>query len=267
MNGSNQNHSRDKDIEPGIVSRLLDALATLQVPHGLFVHFYIASVLSSGFWAVQLLTQGFAFRAVARHTNLKSLENSMSVDQVALTWALMTVQGVRRLLESIMFTKASSSHMWFAHWLLGITFYLAFGIALWVEGMAALVSADSVYFNITKSAPSLRTIIGIPIFILASGIQHDCHAYLASLPKYTLPMHPIFQVIVCPHYLTECLIYLSLAIIGAPRGVVFNKTILTAFVFVTANLAVTASNNKEWYEKKFGKEAVGGRWKMVPWLF
>ena len=267
MNGSDKKQSRDKDIKYGIVSGSLDALATFQVPHGFFLHFYIASVLSSGFWAVQLLTHGNAFRTIAQHTNLMSLENCMSINQIVLASALMTVQGFRRLLETIMFTRSSSSHMWFAHWLLGITFYLAFGVALWVEGMAALVSTDSVYLSITRSAPSLKTIIGIPIFILASGVQHDCHAYLASLPKYTLPTHPNFQAIICPHYLSECLIYLSLAIIGAPRNTLFNKTILAAFIFVGANLAVTASNSKEWYEKKFGKEAVAGRWKMVPWLF
>lgn len=191
----------------------------------------------------------------------------MSIDQIALAWALMTVQGIRRLLESIVFCKASASKMWFAHWLLGVTFYLAFGIAVWIEGAPTLLFTDSVSSSITRSAPSLKTFIGIPIFILASGIQHDCHAYLASLPKYSLPVHPVFQVLVCPHYFAESLIYLSLAIIGAPRDAVFNKTILTAFFFVTTNLAVTASTSKEWYERRFGKEAVAGRWRVVPWLF
>ena len=109
--------------------------------------------------------------------------------------------------------------------------------------------------------------LSIPLFILASGIQHDCHTYLASLPKYTLPMHPIFQVLVCPHYTAECVIYLSLAIISAPRGAVINKTMFTAFLFVSTNLAVTASMTKEWYERKFGKELVAKRWKIMPSVY
>jgi len=65
----------------------------------------------------------------------------------------------------------------------------------------------------------------------------------------------------------ECLIYLSLAMISAPKGALLNKTMFTALVFVSTNLAVTASTSKEWYEKKFGKDAVAGRWKMIPYLY
>lgn len=131
----------------------------------------------------------------------------------------------------------------------------------------ALLSSESVTSSITLSAISLKAIIGVPIFILASGIQHDCHAYLASLPKYTLPIHPIFQSFICPHYTAECLIYLSLAFIAAPKGALINRTMFSLFVFVSANLTVTATTSKEWYERKFGKEAVAHRWIMVPGLY
>ena len=126
---------------------------------------------------------------------------------------------------------------------------------------------QSAVSSITLSALSLKAIIGIPIFFLASGIQHDCHAYLASLPKYTLPIHPIFQRLICPHYTAECLIYLSLTFVAAPKGALINLTMCTVFVFVTANLTVTAATSKEWYEQKFGKEAVAHRWIMVPGLY
>ena len=131
----------------------------------------------------------------------------------------------------------------------------------------ALLSAHSVASAITLPALSLKAIIGIPIFILASGVQHDCHAYLASLPKYTLPIHPNFQSFICPHYTVECLIYLSLAFIAAPRGAWINRTMFTVFVFVSANLTVTAATGKAWYERKFGKAAVAHRWIMVPGLY
>ncbi len=237
------------------------------MPHGYFQHFYIFSVLSSIFWAVQLLTKGAAFQAIVGHATNPNISKSMTVDQVAVTWCLMTIQGVRRLFESWMLGKSPASKMWLTHWVLGIVFYLSVGVAIWIEGTPALLSTGSTYSSITISAPSIKTMVGIPIFVLASGLQHDCHTYLASLPKYILPVHPIFQVLVCPHYFAECLIYLSLAIIGAPKGVALNKTIGCALLFVGTNLAVTASMSKEWYVRKFGKEAVAGRWKMVPWLY
>ena len=72
---------------------------------------------------------------------------------------------------------------------------------------------------------------------------------------------------ICPHYTAECLIYLSLALIAAPKGESINKTILAALVFVTVNLGMTADMSKEWYEGKFGKESVAGRWRMIPLIF
>jgi 3-oxo-5-alpha-steroid 4-dehydrogenase 3 len=104
--------------------------------------------------------------------------------------------------------------------------------------------------------PSFKSLIGIPIFIMASGLQFDCHGYLASLEKYSLPEHPAFERIVCPHYLAECLVYFALAVLGAPKGVVINWTLWTALVFVGINLGVASKMNRDWYEKKFGKEAL-----------
>ena len=131
----------------------------------------------------------------------------------------------------------------------------------------ALLTRDSIAPSIAPSVLSLKAIIGIPIFIMASGVQHDCHAYLASLPKYTLPIHPLFQTFTCPHYTAECLIYLSLAFISAPQGALLNRTMFTALVFVSANLTVTAAMSKEWYEQKFGKELVAHRWIMIPGFY
>lgn len=107
--------------------------------------------------------------------------------------------------------------------------------------------------------------LSFPVFLLASGVQHDCHMYLASLPKYTLPMHPAFQVLICPHYTAECLIYLSFAIMGAPGGALVNQTLFCAFLFVYVNLSVSASTTKKWYAEKFGKDKVVGRGEMIPY--
>lgn len=103
--------------------------------------------------------------------------------------------------------------------------------------------------------------------MLASGLQHDCHAYLASLKKYTLPEHPAFSLALCPHYFAECLIYVALSIIAAPSGHFINRTIFCALIFVTINLGVTADGTKTWYEQKFGKDTVGSRARMVPLLY
>ena len=107
----------------------------------------------------------------------------------------------------------------------------------------------------------------MPIFLLASGIQHDCHHFLFSLKKYTLPTHPAFRRIVCPHYTAECVVYLSLALLAAPKGEIVNKTLLSALAFVVINLGTTASNTKQWYLRKFGEDSVRERWNMIPWIY
>ena len=109
--------------------------------------------------------------------------------------------------------------------------------------------------------------LSLPLFILASGIQHDCHCYLASLKKYTLPEHPAFKRIVCPHYTAECAIYLALDILAAPRGMLVNKTLFSGFILTVINLGVSAGTSKEWYAQKFGSEKVADKWKMIPGLY
>ena len=127
-----------------------------------------------------------------------------------------------------------------------------------------ILSASSMSDFFGFAPPSIRTMIFLPVFLVASGVQNDCHRYLASLSKYTLPEHPIFMDITCPHYTAECLIYLSLAFLGAPQGAIINKTIFTALLFCATNLGATADSTKRWYVEKFGAEKVSGRWRMVP---
>lgn len=154
-------------------------------------------------------------------------------------------------------------------YLIGIGYYLMASVGVWIEGSAALlasrpVSFDTMMFRFAYWTPSIRTALCVPFFILASGVQRDCHAYLASLPKYTLPDHPIFHSIVCPHYTMECIIYLSLAFLGAPKGQIANKTILSILTFAVVNLGLIAKQTKNWSIEKFGKEKVENRWRMIP---
>ncbi|KAI9824151.1 MAG: hypothetical protein M1819_000914 [Sarea resinae] len=252
---------------PAAFVHFFDYLSTFLVPHAFFTHFYIASVLSSVFWAYQILAGGRCLTAFLDWTADHSREASMSLDQVALAWSLMALQGIRRLWESIALSKPSQAKMWFVHWLLGISFYVAMGIAVWIEGLPALRFHRPSIDDVALKPPSLRTFLCIPLFFVVSGIQHDAHVHLYSLPKYSLPKHPIFQQIICPHYTAECLIYLSLALIAAPRGALVNQTIFTALIFVSINLGVTANITRQWYAEKFGEEQVRGRCRMIPFVY
>ena len=129
---------------------------------------------------------------------------------------------------------------------------------------AAILSRKSWLPGPIFASPSPKTMFAIPLFFFASGLQYDCHAYLASLPKYTLPVHSAFAQIVCPHYTAECGIYVALMVLGAPPGKTVNGTMLTILVFVMANLGATADTTWDWTAKSFGPESVVGKWRMIP---
>ncbi|KAJ5774350.1 hypothetical protein N7457_009246 [Penicillium paradoxum] len=246
----------------------LDYLATWQVPHSYFTQFYVVSVLSSVFWVAQFLLRGVVFQAIASRVSEEHQKHSMSMSQLIVCWALLAIQGSRRLWECITFSKPSSSRMWFVHWLLGLGFYLAAGVAIWIEGSGTMLTTKLTIAHLQMTnAPSLRTFLLVPLFLVASGLQHDSHHYLYSLKKYTLPDHPMFRGIVCPHYGAECVVYLSLALLAAPQGEWINKTMLSCLIFVAVNLGLTARNTKQWYAQKFGKDSVQDWWLMVPYVY
>ena len=140
--GSRENSDRNSRQRPqqtpnnnaGHLQRLLDGIGAIQVPHSYFKHFYILSVLSSIFWSIQLLARSRLLLSLCEISERKDRRPSMSMDQVLLTSALMTLQGARRFVESSTIAKPSLSKMWFGHWLLGMAFYLAMGVAVWIEG-------------------------------------------------------------------------------------------------------------------------------------
>jgi 3-oxo-5-alpha-steroid 4-dehydrogenase 3 / polyprenol reductase len=114
---------------------------------------------------------------------------------------------------------------------------------------------------------SPKIVVGVAGFLFASYKQNECHEYLATLRKYTLPDEGLFQYLICPHYTCECLVYLSMAVAGAPGGQVLNRTVLCGALFVAVNLGATAAGTKQWYIQKFGADKLAGRWRMIPYIF
>lgn len=132
------------DVAPFTI--LLDRLADIKVPHSWFTSFYAVSVGCSLFWASQIVTGGPAYSAVVDLAADRSI--SMTWRQVIVAWAMMLVQGSRRLYECMAISKPSSSQMWFGHWVLGIFFYIGMGIAVWIEGIRKYLTIHP-YFDDT----------------------------------------------------------------------------------------------------------------------
>ncbi|TQS36043.1 hypothetical protein Golomagni_03515 [Golovinomyces magnicellulatus] len=264
--GSRSTYQPMMNQQRSFIGSLFNKVASLRVPHSWFTHYYVASVISSFFWLYQIVTYGSTLRYLATLSEFNGV--SMSMNQILLSWLLMTIQGVRRLLESLTLIKKSQSQMWIGIWILGIFFYLVMGIAIWIEGIASLDREVPVgNFLLHLSLQNPKTYIALAIFVAASVAQNICHRHLFNLKKYSLPHHRFFRYIACPHYTCECLIYLSIALVSAPEGWVFNSTVLTGLSFVVANLAVTSDGTYRFYLERFGPEKMENKWRMIYLLY
>lgn len=157
--------------------------------------------------------------------------------------------------------------MWFAHWILGLLFYLATNVAIWVD----LQPDIGPHRETTLAVLSWKAAVFAPAVLTAQVLQHVYHAYLYRLRTqnngYQLPSHPLFPNLLCPHYTCDVAVYVLLSFLGAPAGCAINWTLATAALFTAVNLGVTAVGTKDWYEQRFGRDKVSARRRMIPWLW
>ena len=247
-------------IRPGGGGQILDFFATFQVPHAWFIHFYAVSVASS-IACLYLFRDGGYLAAHGEHFASRLPPRVCAV--------LMLIQGSRRFLECLLVTKASaSSHMWLGHYAIGLAFYVATNIAIWIEHLREQ-DTPSHASGVTETIDVLRYFRWSALFCYTSYRQYTYHRYLSSLKKYTLPDWSSFKSVAAPHYTAECAIYLALALLDAPQGKTVNGTLLCAFVFVVVNLGVTADGTKSWMMQKFPErtQEIQRRWKMIPYVW
>ncbi|KPM37297.1 hypothetical protein AK830_g9267 [Neonectria ditissima] len=254
-----------KAENPGSVWGLLTKLTDVgQVPHSWFLHFYVVSLSASVFWAWQFLQRGSLMTEMARMQD-RAVEPSMELVQVHLAWLLMALQGSRRLYESLIVSKTGTSPMWVVHWALGLVYYSTMSVSVWIEGSSTILES---WASPNQGPRYVRKMSSaMALYFFACLKQNECHRYLASLKKYTLPTEGWFRFLICPHYTCECLIYLVIAWGSAPPGQLFNKTILCGLLFVAVNLGATGFGTKKWYVEKFGADKVAGRFIMIPFVF
>lgn len=244
-------------------SKVLDNIASIHVPHSWFTHFYIVSVASSCLWMWSLSSSSNA-PLVDRHDSTPYPRQSNQSAFVCVT--LMLIQGIRRFLECTNVFQPSNSRMWIGHYAFGLAFYLFTNTAVWVESMNSTSVEETAFSSESSLLLSPRTYLGLASFAVASAVQFQAHSYLANLRKYTLPTQGLFSYLIAPHYTAECVIYLSLAILGAPEQQTCNRTLLCATLLAAVNLGITAEGTKKWMLDKFRDQHhdIKSRWLLVP---
>ena len=261
------------------IIQILDLGASIRVPHAYFLHFYTLSTACSLIWLHQVTTRGYLFTLIANHTPYQP--DPMTPPQVFFCWFLLLIQSTRRLLECLTLQKSSKSQMWIGHYVIGLAFYVAVNISIWIEGVQSLHVDGTIGFKdliskqytITTSQTNrlslVHNVFSTVIFLLSTTLQYLTHSYLSHLRKYTLPTHPAFTHLrtLTPHYLAEVLIYISLTLLATPPGRMFNTSMLCATTFVIVNLGVSAGVTCKWTQENFGEESVRGMWRMIPGIW
>lgn len=127
----NSNHKAPQNSS-SIAAHTLEILADVKVPHRWFTHFYLLSLCLSAFWLQQLQQHGQVLQWINITRNPSHA--SMTLEQVVICWLLMVTQAGRRLFECVTLGARSQTSMWVGHWLVGLGFYAAMSIAVWIEG-------------------------------------------------------------------------------------------------------------------------------------
>ena len=258
------------DTSSTSILKVLDLLARLTVSHNRFTDFYILSLLCVAFWVSQIYVDGAFVRLLYRSVPTSS--DGSSVTRAAVCFLLFAIHSLRRLYECLTLSKErSSSSMWIGHYAIGLAFYFFTNLAVFVEHIPTDFNLVRLNPLLSPAAISRKPLdwLTVLMFVIESVDQHNHHLYLASLRKYSLPDADAFKQVIAPHYTAECLIYLSLALLDAPRGRFLNRTMLCALIFVVVNLGVTAERTKTWMLDKFPERRndIQKRWHMVPLLY
>ncbi|TGZ67515.1 hypothetical protein CRM22_004757 [Opisthorchis felineus] len=176
---------------------------------------------------------------------------------------LLLIQLVRRLYESKCISVYGRSRMSFTHLILGISFYLVVPAAIYASRTSA-----------SNRSPLLLGMFALEISVLQYS-QHLTLKQLALLrrpvmeptaqpvaDRYFEPRGSMFNYIVCPHFLFEMAMYLSLHLLLSTSWIPFSHMV----IFVLVNQSCSAWLSYHWYLERFPKWAAS-RYVLIPYLW
>ena len=240
----------------------LAALRALTVPQGWFTHFYALGTGSLGFalWRTYGCVPG----------------------NVSVALACLVAHAARRFLEAAFVQEfAQTARQNVLGYLFGCCYYVALPVML-LEGRphlgclcspaAAGAARPAAVFGRVLRSP--RGLLGVSAYVWGSAEQSVAHYQLASLRRgrggapgrklYSQPAGRLFDLVSCPHYLLEILLYAGVLAVAA-EGLWQPKAALL-LVWLGTNLGSAARNSHTWYRRKF-EGYPPSRKALVPYLW
>lgn len=225
--------------------------------------------------AVSLVTGGF----LHRHCPAAPMQQEHLDTAVVLS--MLSLQVARRLYESLFVSVFSKSRIHVLHYVLGMLFYPA-------VALTALLHLDTAgREGRTDSSPVLGValflrwyhILAVCLFLWASYHQHLCHKILASLRRgrgtgknrgqastedYHRPDGDWFELVSCPHFFAEILIYVAMLLCCVVTDV--GSTWWLVVVYVVFTLGLSARQTHTWYHRKY-EDYPKHRSAIIPWVW
>uniref|UniRef100_A0A3B4BXD3 Polyprenal reductase n=1 Tax=Pygocentrus nattereri TaxID=42514 RepID=A0A3B4BXD3_PYGNA len=241
-------------------------LRLLDVPKRWFWHFYAISVLWNGllfvlsFRAVifgealpEFLTDILGFLTGCPPSAWTELPLTVLVLQ-----ALLWVHSFRRLLECLLVSIFSDGMIHVVQYAFGLSYYIFLGLTVLCAGVSP--PTDGLLRDSTGPFLSQLTwyhIAGALLFIWASLLQHRSLSLLASLRTnssgkvetlaHRIPHGGWFELVSCPHYLAELLIYTALGVCCGCCSLTWWLVVL----YIFCNQALAAQLCHEYYQRTF----------------
>lgn len=185
---------------------------------------------------------------------------------IKLIYPLFGVHLMRRIYEEKFVFIPSSAKMNIFHYAIGFIFYSS-AVLL---NLNYLLSTS----GILSSEISVYSRFALVIFMFGQVLQFHSHKILANLrakltkkdrnthsKTYLLPVGGLFNLVSCPNYLAECLIWTSLLILTD-----FEMNMFALVLWVYANQIIAALHYHSWYKMTFFKSYPSVRKAIIPFI-
>ncbi|XP_027883041.1 polyprenal reductase [Xiphophorus couchianus] len=222
-------------------------LRVFDVPKRWFWHFYAISIC----WNIFLLLLSFNFIYQLQSypswltgmleilTGAPSSFGQAPQLSTVLVQLLLCVHSLRRLLECLFVSVFSDGAMHLVQYLFGLGYYIVLGLTVLCSDRTAKGPGTLL------SRSDWICAAGFALFIAASLLQHQSIVLLAGLRKgksgrvetlaHRVPEGGWFELVSCPHYFAELLIYVSLGF--ALGGFSFTWWLVVLYVLFNQALA------------------------------
>ncbi|XP_074524480.1 polyprenal reductase [Halichoeres trimaculatus] len=235
-----------------------DWLRVFDIPKRWFWHFYAVSVGWNGFLLVLSLNLTFQHQSYPSWLDglLDILTGEPSSYSAApqlttlLVQLLLFLHSLRRLQECLFVSVFSNAAMHLVQYLFGLVYYVILGLTALGSDRAGKGTGPLL------SQLEWFHVVGGVLFVMASWMQHQCLVHLAGLRlgksgsvetlAHRVPEGGWFELVSCPHYLAELLLYVGLNLIYG--GV--SLTWWIVFSYVLFSHALEAQLSHEFYLSK-----------------